>query len=932
MTQSDLRAIQRERETAAANDGTAAFWKRLAKTPQHSPLAKSLIRTSWAQLDDHIQFKQGSFLKAGQNLTRSRIFLLAINSDSLAVITIRCLIQKLDRDFDEFVIEKTESTSPIKKTTLKKSRLDEETDKHEGAIPEVDREAETKYTALARDLGRRCAEHWGFMTKAAKMKGISRALSKFKSRSSFLRAQKDLAKSLRKDWAIDDDDLGLGKLLLDAAEDADLVDVRVENLTKPPWNAPNLVLPSDAFSKALKEWGDKHRNLIDQPFYLPMLVPPNPWGPKLNDGGYLSNAEAKFIHLVKHRNSRNIRKALKHGDLTVTLTAVNALQNTPWRVNPRIYGLMCQVRELIKSKKLDRAKWTKRIFRKLKVCSTYADAREIYFPYFVDFRGRVYCLPSDVNPQTDDLGRSLLEFAGSKPLGDRGVYWLAVHVANSFGQDKISYSARVSWVKSNQDMILACASDPLSERTWTTAEDPWRFLRACFEWQDHLPDGPTFPSHLPILVDGTCNGLQHISALRLSAEGAKHTNLLPATCPQDIYKKVAEDLTVALEADQSAGSELAREWLDKVGVNRKMDRKICKKAVMTTPYGVTPKGIQLQLRKADFTEVLEMHGCSPYQSLGIKYKPRLIDILVTHTDPVSQIVWNRFSLSGQQLLASPDTPTSLKNKCLVTELNAISEGASLFDEACFAKGKLTEETKFLCELALSPFELARLNRLLLEDSYPRHLPKKSRRWECCEYLAAKLLNCIGDIVDPGGEMKNWLQSIAKALAEFNIGLTWISPTGFPVVQETWKSISKCVYAGKHKTSIYKPTLLNNQPVLDVDSQQRGVVANFIHSLDAAHLMLTVRRLHMEDLGNPIHLQVIHDGYGTHACDVDKLHKVLREEFVGMYKTSMFNVSVLERFRSIQKQAAASRRVDFCVPPAQGEFDIRVVLKSPYFFC
>ena len=46
-------------------------------------------------------------------------------------------------------------------------------------------------------------------------------------------------------------------------------------------------------------------------------------------------------------------------------------------------------------------------------------------------------------------------------------------------------------------------------------EDPWQFLAACIEFANALRSGnpEDYVSHLPIHQDGTCNGLQHYSAL-----------------------------------------------------------------------------------------------------------------------------------------------------------------------------------------------------------------------------------------------------------------------------------------------------------------------------------------------------------------------------------------------------------------------------------
>jgi DNA-directed RNA polymerase len=56
-----------------------------------------------------------------------------------------------------------------------------------------------------------------------------------------------------------------------------------------------------------------------------------------------------------------------------------------------------------------------------------------------------------------DIGRGLLEFSEAKPLGERGLYWLKIHLANKMGKDKLSMSDRIKYVESNIDLILRCA-------------------------------------------------------------------------------------------------------------------------------------------------------------------------------------------------------------------------------------------------------------------------------------------------------------------------------------------------------------------------------------------------------------------------------------------------------------------------------------------
>jgi len=56
----------------------------------------------------------------------------------------------------------------------------------------------------------------------------------------------------------------------------------------------------------------------------------------------------------------------------------------------------------------------------------------------LDFRGRVYPIPPHLNHIGADLSRGLLEFSEGKPLGDTGLRWLKIHLANKMGKDKLS--------------------------------------------------------------------------------------------------------------------------------------------------------------------------------------------------------------------------------------------------------------------------------------------------------------------------------------------------------------------------------------------------------------------------------------------------------------------------------------------------------------
>ncbi|KAE9608317.1 putative DNA-directed RNA polymerase [Lupinus albus] len=69
---------------------------------------------------------------------------------------------------------------------------------------------------------------------------------------------------------------------------------------------------------------------------------------------------------------------------------------------------------------------------------------------------------------------------------------------------------------------------------------------------------------------------------------------------------------------------------------------------------------------------------------------------------------------------------------------------------------------------------------------------------------------------------------------------------------------------------------------------------------------------------------VHDSYWTHACDVDKMNRILRENFVELYNMPILE-NLLEGFQTTYPGLA------FPPLPKRGDFDLQKVLESPYFF-
>lgn len=386
------------------------------------------------------------------------------------------------------------------------------------------------------------------------------------------------------------------------------------------------------------EWMQARNEILAElnPAALPMVVPPLPWAPGGSPGGYRFGLLAKYP-LV--RATRYHQALVDSSALPLVYEAVNRIQETPWRVNSEVWEVMCRIEEAgggiaglpsfepvplpRRPRELDKPEVDPDVLRAWKLRKTQALAKErdrqaevrrwvnlrtvvrevvdeaaIWFPHNLDFRGRVYPIPTFLTPQGDDRSKGLLEFADGVPLGEEGRFWLAVHGANCLGVtpggEKVSkwtLQERVEWIEAHAARIRGTALAPAGDLWWIEADKPWQFLAFCFEWRKALIEGPEYVSHLPVSVDGACNGLQHFAGMLRDRAGAKAVNVWPNERPEDVYDRVAQVVLDLLQADAGQGEDYAVRWL----ASGLVGRSLCKRPTMTFGYGSRVFGFTDQL-------------------------------------------------------------------------------------------------------------------------------------------------------------------------------------------------------------------------------------------------------------------------------------------------------------------------------------------------
>lgn len=216
-------------------------------------------------------------------------------------------------------------------------------------------------------------------------------------------------------------------------------------------------------------------------------------------------------------------------------------------------------------------------------------------------------------------------------------------------------------------------------------------------------------------------------------------------------------------------------------------------------------------------------------------------------------------------------------------------------------------------------------------------------YTCALYLGRLVLDSIGDIFKGATGIQTWLNRCARLIAksipparieaalqaqqklkssrskkpirqglsripkEQMTSVIWTTPLGLPVVQPYRKAKKKQITTALQTVFISDPSLPSE---VDPRAQATAFPPNFIHSLDATHMMMTALACRVRSLSSlpslpstHTHLYLrlsqgkiafasVHDSYWTHACDVDEMSVILREAFIELHSQD-----ILGRLRS-----------------------------------
>ena len=242
---------------------------------------------------------------------------------------------------------------------------------------------------------------------------------------------------------------------------------------------------------------------------------------------------------------------------------------------------------------------------------------------------------------------------------------------------------------------------------------------------------------------------------------------------------------------------------------------------------------------------------------------------------------------------------------------------------------------------------------ILEDTIYPALSKNpiafSKPSQSARYMAGLIWEALKGVVVKAVEAMDWLQTASGLLAQDkdingnNLPTFWVTPAGFPVRQQYKKfSVSriktfvtgnievKDLSGNEENEVLEEGTSIRshfNKETDEIDSrkQKQGIAPNYVHSMDASHLMLTVCSCVDKGVES---FAMIHDSYGAPAGHGDIMFTTVREVFVNTYSEN----DVLQDLHDhIENLLSPKKAEKLPAAPIKGNLNLELVKESMYAF-
>ena len=547
-----------------------------------------------------------------------------------------------------------------------------------------------------------------------------------------------------------------------------------------------------------------------------------------------------------------------------------------------------------------------------------------YMPHNCDNRGRIYHI-NDFGHHDTDYIRAMFSFAAEWEVTQDNIAWLYLQLANTYGNkmDKLTVDLHQQFYADNKEAILACGEDfRNSFDIWSGADDSFQFLAACREIylaETAWAKGETYYSGLPIAVDASQSGVQHLALSLLHKDNCKRVNLSNTEQRHDIY----DDCLVYAIGELFKGDKATRQlWLSNDPVTE-ADRKAADE----------------HQRKLD--EVHEVDGKQKLVLTGADR--RAAKRRWRNSGPRRRLQWEK------ELEIIKQLEKQMKAEVLPYGRKVIKRNVMTY---CYS----SRQYGFANQLRSDWMD--KLSEKVRQGKLEEHPFGSDRGFAASIYIASVHEEAIEEIVRCAKDGMKFIQEVTSILARHRmpkpsdsavpltddekkemktynrngIHLRFLTPEmNFPMYQnyikETTKDQELTFYDKPLKDwrKEYLSIHVEHPDQLWVEKSINACAPNIVHAMDATHLMMTVLECKKQGIED---IMVVHDSFACGIGDMVTLSEALRNTLVDLYRDYNLYEDLLAQAKARHPDPDS---VEWPEPPKRGKFNIDEVYDSKYSF-
>jgi DNA-directed RNA polymerase len=230
---------------------------------------------------------------------------------------------------------------------------------------------------------------------------------------------------------------------------------------------------------------------------------------------------------------------------------------------------------------------------------------------------------------------------------------------------------------------------------------------------------------------------------------------------------------------------------------------------------------------------------------------------------------------------------------------------------------------------MQPLERKRLANREFEHPFGR---TEWQQKSAAMYAAKHIFSAVENTVSSAAETMSYLRSCAGLLALENKPLIWKTPSEFVAHQYYSHKVGKKLKLWFFENELRLPThkrrsvaVAEDTGKCDIHRMKNACGANVIHSLDSAHLLLTVLACQEKGIND---FFVIHDSFGSTSADMEEMYATVRETFIYMYEEYCIFEVVDKSTRAVLSLANLEKMEKI---PTKGDLDLKAITKSEWCF-